>query len=125
MSENIVRRIINVYGAFCDAFEKYLIVAAVFGFGAGIYTAKYSQGFSVHMHSIISSLVDGYDFIAPGVIFLVLTPSLTRMFLTRGESRFGGYVLKWFLLRKFLACLWAIVFTVLVFHMIPAPSTPN
>ncbi len=113
--KDIPRKIAGMYGAFCDTFEKYLILTTILGFGGGIFIAKYSQEFSVYMNTLISGLVDGYSIIAPVVIFIILTPSLTKMFLTRRESRFGGYVLKWFFIRKFLACLWAIIFTVLIF----------
>jgi Na+/H+-dicarboxylate symporter len=116
LDKNIPGRMLDIYSAFCDAFEKYMILTTVLGFGGGIYLAKYSHEFSDYMNTLISGLVDGYSIIAPGVIFIILTPSLTRMFLTRRESRFGGYVLKWFFIRKFMACLWAIIFTVLIFN---------
>ncbi len=105
----------DIFGRCCDWFEKYLILTTVLGFVSGIFIAKYSQVFSDYINTIISNFVDGYAFIAPGVIFIILAPSLARMFLTRSESRFGGYVIKWYLFRKVLACLWAIIFTVLVF----------
>ncbi len=106
----------EIYDAFCDWFEKYLVLVTVLGFGGGIFIAKYSQEFSDHINVIVSKFVDGYGFIAPFVIFIILAPSLARMFLTRRESRFGGYVIKWYLFRKVLACFWAILFTVLVFR---------
>jgi len=116
LAKDIIRKIIGIYGAFCDWFERYLVLSTVLGFGGGIFIAKYSQEFSDYINTIISDFVGGYGFIAPGVIFIILTPSLARMFLTRRESRFGGYVIKWYLFRKFLACLWAIIFTVLIFR---------
>lgn len=109
------KRILNIYSTFCDWFEKYLVLVTVLGFAAGIFIAKYSQAFSDNINTLISNFVNGYGFIAPGIIFIILAPSLARMFLTRKESRFGGYVIKWYLFRKFLACLWAILFTVVVF----------
>lgn len=112
-----VRKAVAIYGRFCDWFEKYLVLATILSFGGGIFVAKYSQGFSNCINTVISNFVDGYALIAPGVIFIILAPSLARMFLTRRESRFGTYVIKWYLFRKFLACLWAIIFTVLVFRL--------
>lgn len=116
MKFNGIRKIGNIYGKFCGRFEKYLVIFTVLSFIAGIFIAKYSQQFSDDINSAINSFVDGYGFIAPGVIFLILAPSLAKMFLTRRESRFGGYVIKWYLVRKFLACIWAVVFTALIFH---------
>lgn len=114
--KNPSQKTIGICGAFFDWFEKYLILFTVLSFIGGIFIAKYSQGFSDYVNTIISNFVDGYGLVAPGVIFLILTPSLARMFLTRRESRFGGYVIKWYLFRKFLACLWAIIFTVAIFR---------
>lgn len=113
--KTVLRKAAATFGTFCDWFEKYLVLTTVLGFIGGIFVAKYSQGFSNGVNIIISNFVDGYALIAPGVIFIILAPSLARMFLTRRESRFGGYVIKWYLFRKFLACLWAILFTVVIF----------
>jgi len=113
--KNSIVTISDLYGGFCDWFEKYLVVMTLMTFVAGIFLAKYSQAFSDYINTGVSKFVDGYGLIAPLAIFLILTPSLARMFLTRRESRFGGFVIKWYFFRKCLACLWAIAFTVLVF----------
>jgi Na+/H+-dicarboxylate symporter len=116
VSKKTAAGIIRLYGVFCEVLEKYLVLATVLGFIAGIYTGKYSAEITDVMNTLISGLVDGYNIVAPGVIFIILAPSLTRMFLTRRESRFGGYVMEWYLFRKLLACFWAILFTVAVFR---------
>ncbi len=126
MIRSVAEKIAGIYSAFCKWFEKYLALASVLGFVGGIFIAKYSHEFSEYINTIISAFVEGYDFIAPGIIFIILAPSLARMFLTRRESRFGGYVFKWFLIGKLLACLWAIIFTVLIFRFPFMPeSTPS
>lgn len=116
LSKIFINKTGDLYSKFCDWFEKYLVVIVVFSFIAGVFFAKFSQSFSDNINSIIYNFIDGYSLIAPAIIFLILAPSLARMFLTRRESRFGGYVIKWYFLRKFMACIWAVIFIVLIFH---------
>ena len=61
--------------------------------------------------------MDLYDLVAPIAIFLILTPSLARVFSTRTMGRFGLFVIKWYAVRKVLACLWAIIFILVVFRI--------
>lgn len=103
------------YCAFCNKFEKYLVFATVSSFILGIFIAKKFQAFSDAIDNGVNRFIDGYALIAPLAIFLILTPSLARMFLTRNSSRFGGHVIKWYFIRKFLACIWAVIFTVVIF----------
>ena len=110
------KKILALYEGICDVFERYLVFCAVAGFIAGIAIATYNGEFSDSIYTVVNNFVDGYELAAPVVIFLILTPSLARMFNTHQESLFGRYVIRWYFLRKFLACLWAILFTVVVFN---------
>ena len=67
--------------------------------------------------SVINIFMDLYDFVAPIAIFLILTPSLARLFSTRTMGKFGFFVIRWYAIRKVLACLWAIVFILIVFRI--------
>ena len=67
--------------------------------------------------STINMFMDWYAFIAPIAIFLILSPSLARMFATRKTGTFGLLVLNWFAIRKVLASLWAIAFVLIVFRI--------
>lgn len=126
LNKNIIKKIEGNYSEFCDWFEKYSVVFTVISFISGTLIAKESQNFSNCVNSIISGFVDGYSFIAPGAIFLILAPSLARMFLTHNESQFGSSVIKWYFFRKILACVWAVIFTVLIFHFPLLPEhTPS
>ena len=109
-STNLVMRTINW-------FEKWLLVLVLGGFVAGIAVASISQPVIDQVDSTINMFMDLYAFIAPIAIFLILSPSLARMFATRKTGTFGLLVLNWFAIRKVLASLWAIAFVLIVFRI--------
>ena len=98
-------------------FEKWLLVLVLGGFVAGIVIASISQPVIDQVDSTINMFMDWYGFIAPVAIFLILSPSLARMFTTRKTGTFGLLVLNWFAIRKVLASLWAIAFVLIVFRI--------
>ena len=109
-SVHVATRVINW-------FEKYLLVLVIGGFIAGIGIASVSQPVIDQVDSTINLFMDLYSYIAPIAIFLILTPSLARMFSNRKTGKFGLLVINWFALRKIMASLWAIVFIVIVFRI--------
>ncbi len=98
-------------------FEKYLLILVVGGFISGIVVASISQPVIDRVDMTINMFMDLYGFIAPIAIFLILTPSLARMFATRKTGKFGLLVINWFAIRKVLASLWAILFVLAVFRI--------
>jgi Na+/H+-dicarboxylate symporter len=107
----------NLPESFSSWFEKYLIFFVVGGLIGGIAVASFSQPLVDRVDSIINLFMDLYSFIAPIAIFLILAPSLARLFSTRSMGRFGLFVIRWYAVRKLLACLWAIVFILMVFRI--------
>ena len=103
-------------------FEKYLLLLVIGGFFAGIGVASVSQGVVDRVDSTINGFMGWYDFAAPVAIFLILTPSLTRLFGTSKFGRFGLLVIAGFALRKILAGVWAIAFILLVFRIPIVPQ---
>jgi Na+/H+-dicarboxylate symporter len=106
-------------------FEKYLLVLVIGGLIAGIGVASVSQPFIDQVDSLINTFMELYSYVAPIAIFLILTPSLARLFSTHNMGLFGVFVIAWFAGRKVLAGLWAIAFIVIVFRvpLIPQGST--
>ena len=98
-------------------FEKYLLVLVIGGLVAGIWVASFSQTLVDYVDSTVNLFMDGYGYVAPVAIFLILTPSLARLFATRRMGWFGLFVLGWFAGRKILAGLWAVAFVFLVFRI--------
>jgi len=107
----------KIYEKILIQFEKYMVFLTVGSFVAGVFVAKYSEGFTAWVNFLVAGLVDGYSVFAPIAIFLILCPSLARVFKSRSLGRFGGYVIWWSALRKIMACVWAVLFTVVVFRL--------
>lgn len=107
----------GAYERFLALLEKMMLPLTVGSFAAGILIAKYSAGFTGWINSLVGGFVEGYGIIAPVAIFLILTPSLARMFKTRSLGRFGAYVIWWSALRKLMACFWGVLFTAVVFQL--------
>jgi len=103
-------------------FEKYLplitILALLFGFLLG----KLSPSISAKVVTLIDLFINSYNYIAPIVILLILSPVVARMMQSNRIRKFGKYILFWTTLRRFFACLWAVIFTMLVFDL---PLLPN
>lgn len=111
----------GLYKVVLDRLEKYIVVLTVFSFIAGILVASLSKNFVSIVNSIVSGFIDLYGYLAPLAIFIILAPSLTRL-LNSNAGRFGSYAVIWLGLRRLLACLWAVVFTVIIFGF---PILPN
>ena len=107
----------NAFTRFLNWLEKYLLVFVIGGLFVGIGVASISQPVVDQVDSVINVFMGLYDFVAPIAIFLILTPSLARLFATRSMGRFGVFVIKWYAVRKLLACLWAIIFILIVFRI--------
>jgi len=106
-----------MYKKFLNWFEKYLIAFVLGGFVAGIVAAIFSQVLVDKVDSAINIFMGVYDYAAPIAIFLILSPSLTKLFSTKTMGRFGLYVIRWYAFRKILASVWAIVFIAILLRL--------
>ena len=97
--------------------DRYLLALVLGGFVAGIGIASISQPVVDQVDSIINLFMGVYKYVAPITIFLILAPSLARLFATRRLRRFGLFVIGWFAIRKILAGIWAIAFVAVVFRL--------
>ncbi len=107
----------ETYSRIIGWIEKYLLLLVLGGLIAGIGVASVSQPVVDRVDSAINVFMNLYDLVAPAAIFLILTPALARVFSTRTMGRFGVFVIKWYAVRKVLACLWAILFILIVFRI--------
>ena len=85
ISTNVLTRALN-------GLEKYLLVLVLGGLFAGIGVASISQPVVDQVDSVINVFMDLYDLIAPIAIFLILAPSLARLFSTRTMGKFDSLV---------------------------------
>ena len=102
--------------------ERHILVLVIAGLFSGIGVASVSQPLVDQVDSVINVFMALYDLLAPIAIFLILTPSLARLFSTKSMGRFGLFVIRWYAVRKILASLWAIAFILIVF---PVPLLPQ
>ena len=112
----------GVLNRFVNWLEKYILVLVLAGLFAGIGVASVSQAVVDQVDSIINLFVDLYDLLAPIAIFLILTPSLARLFSTKSMGKFGLFVIRWYAIRKVLASIWAILFILIVFRVPVLPQ---
>ena len=84
----------------------------VFTFAAGILTGAVSERLSFAVNQSAEKFIDGYGYVAPLMIFLLLAPVLSRILSTRRRGTFGLYVIASLGTTKILALLFAVVFTV-------------
>ena len=73
----------------------------------------------------MESFIDGYSYFAPVAIYLILTPTLTKLFLSesRGKS-FAKYTIKWFVVARLIACVYGVIWTAIAFGL-PLHSAVN
>lgn len=98
--------------------EKNLAWLSIAFFAIGVLLAGYSDTLSNSINGFMEGFIDGYSTFAPLVIYLILTPSLIKLFSTEGNGkRFATYVLLWFSGMRLLACFYAVLVTSLVFGL--------
>lgn len=115
------------YMSVTDRMEKWLPIITVAAFIGGIFLAKYSPGFSTAINGAVSSFIDGYGVVAPVAIFFILAPCLSKLLSVGRAGRFAGYAIGWLAIRRLFACLWAVVFTSVLFRfpLMPAHHDGN
>ena len=97
-----------------DSLEKFIPWLSIGGLLLGLVLGASSERFSSAIGSLVSSFIDGYTWVAPLVIFLILAPTASNILGTRKTSAIAGYALLALSYRRFLACVWAAIFTWLV-----------
>lgn len=84
----------------------------------GIFWADQSTTFSYSVSDAMESFIDGYSYFAPVAIYLILTPTLTKLMLSeaRGKS-FAKYTIKWFVVARMIACIYGVIWTAIAFGL--------
>jgi len=102
-----------------ERFEQYSPVVGVLFFLLGIGIASKSATFAEIIDQGMSGLIDVYQYLAPIAIYVILTPSLTKIIATnRGNgAKFVGNTLFQFAELRLLACIWGVIFTAIVFGL--------
>lgn len=112
--KDIVTRIFSFYRILPEKLEKYLVLLTVAFFLGGIFLAKFWNGFGEAVNNGASAFIEFYGYIAPLAIFVILSPALAKL-LSSNAGKFGAYAVSWLAIRRLLACIWAVIFTVIIF----------
>lgn len=109
---------LSAFDRFLDMIEMILVPLSVIAFVLGIFIASGSPEIAASVSGGMDSFIDLYSLFAPVVIFLVLTPSLIRIFQdVKTGKAFAQYSIIWFAKARILACLYAVVVTTIVFGL--------
>lgn len=97
--------------------ERLLPWLSTLFFVAGVGIGRASKPFAYSVSGLIERLIDSYGYVAPVVIFLILTPTLIKLFDWGRLSgrRFAGHTIRWFVNARILACIYAALATTLLF----------
>lgn len=99
--------------------ERYLPFLSLAFFIVGIGLGMLSLSFTALVNSMLETFIDSYAYLAPAVIYIVLTPMLIKLFsLSRvSERKFAVRTIIWFAQSRILACLFAVVAVSLSFGL--------
>ena len=103
---------------FINNIEKHLWWLSLVFFTVGIFWADQSTSFAYFINDLMDGFIDGYSYFAPIAIYLILTPTLIKLFNSeiRGK-RFAKYTIKWFVVARLIACVYAVLFTAFAFGL--------
>ncbi len=97
------------YQAASDNLEGLIPWLSVAGLLLGLLLGASSERFSSGINSLVSGFIDGYTWVAPVVIFVILAPTVSNILGTRKTSAIAGYALLALSYRRLFACIWAAV----------------
>lgn len=98
--------------------EKHLWWLSLLFFTSGIFWANQSTGFAYFINDLMEGFIDSYSYFAPVAIYLILTPTLIKLFLSESKGKsFAHYTIKWFVIARIIACIYAVIFTAIIFDL--------
>jgi hypothetical protein len=101
-----------------ETLERHLSWLSLVCFMVGVFWADQSKVFAHFISGLMESFIDGYSYIAPIAIYLILTPTLIKLFASATEGKgFAIHTIIWFAKARLLACIYAVIITVVVFGM--------
>ena len=120
---NPLNNFAQAWAALSNKLEKYMVLITLGSFGLGIYLASVFISFADFINSMMDGFIDGYGFIAPLIIFIILAPTLSRVFSSKESGKFGMYVIEWLAVKKLMACVFGAVITAIIFGFAIFPDS--
>lgn len=101
-----------------ETLERHLTWLSLVCFMGGVFWADQSVDFAHFISGIMEGFIDGYSYIAPIAIFLILTPTLIKLVNSAAHGkRFALATIIFFAKARLLACIYAVIITALVFGL--------
>jgi len=101
-----------------ETLERHLSWLSLVCFMVGAFWADQSVEFAHFISGLMEGFIDGYSYIAPIAIYLILTPTLIKLFASATQGKgFAVNTIIWFAKARLLACIYAVIITVVVFGM--------
>ena len=98
--------------------ERHLWWLSLLSLTIGIFWADQSSTFAYSVSGAMDSFIDGYSYFAPVAIYLILTPTLTKLFLSESRGKeFAKYTIKWFVTARIIACVYGVIWTAIAFEL--------
>ncbi len=84
----------------------------------GIFWADQSPEFAHAVSDAMESFIDGYAYFAPVAIYLILTPTLTKLLSSEARGKdFAKYTIKWYAVARIIACVYGVIWTAIAFGL--------
>ena len=114
-----MKKTIKLYKVFNELVERSLPILTIVLLIVGVWMVTVSESISGAVDSAINVCIDGYGIVAPVVIYMILTPSLIKVFSATGTAgkTFVARMIVWFAGTRLAALLWAVIFTTVVFDL--------
>ena len=114
-----MKKTIKLYKVFNELVERSLPILTIVLLIVGVWMGTVSESISGAVDSAINGFIDGYGIVAPVVIYMILTPSLIKVFSATGTAgkTFVARMIVWFAGTRLAALLWAVIFTTVVFDL--------
>ena len=114
-----MNKTIELYKAFYELVDRNLSALIIVLFISGIWLGAVSESIAGSVESAINGFIAGYGVVAPLAIYMILTPSLVKIFsaTNMASGKFIVRMILWFAGTRLAALLWAVIFTTVVFDL--------
>ena len=114
-----MNKTVELYKVFYALVDRNLPALTIILFICGVWLGAVSERIAGAIESAINGFIAGYGVVAPLMIYMILTPSLVKIFsaTNTANEKFVSRMILWFAGTRLAAMLWAVIFTTVVFDL--------
>ncbi len=114
-----MNKTIELYKGFYELVDRNLSALIIVLFISGIWLGAVSESIAGAIENAINGFIAGYGVVAPLIIYMILTPTLVKIFsaTNMASEKFVSRMILWFAGTRLAAMLWAVIFTTVVFDL--------